>query len=330
MRSNNNLWVVILAAGEGKRVKDLTRDRWGRPAPKQYALIDSRRTLLDVTLERAKKIAPPERIVTVVAAQHRRWWASEPAQLPPGYVIVQPENRGTAAGILLPLLWITRRDPDARLVILPSDHGVSSEETLHAAITDAASCTACSQAGMVLLGVRPERPETDYGWIVPRPGGNARLRPVASFREKPDPATAAALLKEGGLLNSFILIAGGRCLLDLFQTVLPELWRAFQPMLDGASNGSWTEQDLVRYYRSVPNLDFSKDLLERSAESLWVHTVPACGWLDLGTPERLTGHLLAQRRQRWPGPKATPAIPSSSRTLGRTRPVVGAAAHHLA
>jgi len=326
---NGQLWVVILAAGEGSRVKDLTRDRLGRPAPKQYALIDGRRTLLDVTLERAKRIAPPERIVTVVAAQHRRWWASEPAQLPPGYVIAQPENRGTAAGILLPLLWITRRDPDARLVILPSDHGVSSEETLHAAITDAASCTECSHAGMVLLGVKPEGPETDYGWIVPRPGGNARLRPVASFREKPDPKTAAALLKEGALLNSFILIADGGFLLDLFQTALPELWRAFQPMLDGKSTGSRTEQDLVRLYRLVPNFDFSKDLLEKSAASLWVHSVPACGWLDLGTPERLTGHLLAQRRQPRAGSKPDSATSGSPGTLDRTGPYVGVAAHAL-
>jgi len=294
VHSSEHLWVVILAAGEGKRVKDLTRDRWGLPAPKQYSLVGGRSTLLDATLERAKKIAPPERIVAVVARQHRRWWLSELAELPRGNVIVQPENRGTAAGILLPLLWVTEHDPDARLVILPSDHGVTSEETLHNAITDAVACSPGSDSEMVLLGVEPKGPETDYGWVVPRPKANGSLRPVASFREKPDTAGAAALFEQGALLNSFILIAGGRFLLDLFETSLPQLWRSFQPVFDGTRKGPWIEQDLARLYDSVPTLDFSKDLLEQAADSLWVHSVPACGWLDLGTPERLTDHLIAQ------------------------------------
>ena len=297
MHSNKHLWVVILAAGEGKRVKDLTRDRWGLPAPKQYSLINGQSTLLDATLERAKKLTPAERIIAVVARQHRRWWVSELADLPPKNVIAQPENRGTAAGILLPLLWITERDPHARLVFLPSDHGVASEETLHESIADAVSCAPSSNSEMILLGVQPERPETDYGWIVPKPWGEKRLRRVARFREKPSPATAAALFEQGALLNSFILVAGGRFLLDLFETALPQLWRSFQPVFDQARDSSRLGRNLDHLYDSVPTLDFSKDLLEQAAGSLWVHTVPACGWLDLGTPERLSGHLISQGQQ---------------------------------
>jgi mannose-1-phosphate guanylyltransferase len=63
MNSNQHIWVVILAAGEGERLRDLTRDRWGQPAPKQYSTIDGQTTLLRTTLERARKIASPERIV---------------------------------------------------------------------------------------------------------------------------------------------------------------------------------------------------------------------------------------------------------------------------
>ncbi len=324
MQSNEHVWVVILAAGAGKRVKGLTRDRLGLPAPKQYSMIDDRSTLLDITLKRAKKIAPPERIVAIVARQHRRWWETELAGLPTRNVIVQPENRGTAAGILLPLLWITGQDPDARLVVLPSDHGVASEETLNTAITDAVACVPFPDSEMVLLGVRPERPETGYGWIVPRPWFGRRLRPVASFREKPDPAAAASLFERGALLNSFILVAGGRFLLDLFETALPDLWRSFHPALRDAQNGSWIEHDLAQFYRSVPTLDFSKDLLERTAGLLWVHPVPACGWLDLGTPERLTDHLIAHGRQFGNGlttrPNPEPSQPPQP-TAGR----VGAA-----
>jgi mannose-1-phosphate guanylyltransferase len=160
---------------------------------------------------------------------------------------------------------------------------------------------------LVLLGVQPEGPETDYGWVVPRSGKNGSLRPVGSFREKPDAATAASLLKQGGLLNSFILVAGGRFLLDLFEMGLPRLWQSFQPLISGDRAGGWIDQDVVHLYRSVPTVDFSKDLLERSANQLWVYPVPACGWLDLGTPERLANHLNENRQRSCGGtiPRST-------------------------
>jgi mannose-1-phosphate guanylyltransferase len=336
MQSSGHPWVVILAAGEGRRVMDLTRDRWGQPAPKQYASVNGRTTLLDVTLERARKIAPPERIVAVVAAQHRRWWVSELAGLPAPNIIVQPENRGTAAGILLPLVWILRRDPAARLVILPSDHAVASEETLHNAIINALACAPRPDSGMVLLGVQPQGPETGYGWIVPRAGEGGPLRRVACFREKPDEKTAADLLSKDGLLNCFILVVGGRSLLALFETALPQLWRSFRPLLDSMQAWFGIEHDLAHLYHSVPTFDFSKDLLERAADSLRVHSVPACGWLDLGTPDRLSGHLLKQGQHSLDGPPARVtrrrlSTPRLNPTIHEaTEPAAGAGAHAAA
>jgi mannose-1-phosphate guanylyltransferase len=291
VNSGEHIWVVILAAGEGSRVRDLTRDLWGRPAPKQYASIDGKTTLLGTTLERAKRITHPERIVPVVAVQHRRWWSPLLAEIPRKNVVVQPENRGTAAGILLPLLWITERDPHARLVILPSDHAVASEEALHRAIMEALLGTASADVGLVLLGIRPERPEPGCGWILPHPGGRNGLLPIASFQEKPTAAAAASLRDRGALLNSFIVIAEGGFLLDLFETALPQLWQPLYPAFNERSESSAWERELAGLYDSVPVLDFSRDFLERTAERCWVFPVPACGWLDLGTPERLTRHL---------------------------------------
>mgnify|MGYP001818172159 FL=1 len=109
-------WVMVLAAGEGSRVRALTRDRHGHPAPKQFTSADGETSLLGATLRRAEKIAPREHIVTIVAAQHERWWRSELSGFPPDNIIVQPEDRGTAAGILLPELWIARRDVNATTV----------------------------------------------------------------------------------------------------------------------------------------------------------------------------------------------------------------------
>jgi mannose-1-phosphate guanylyltransferase len=150
--------------------------------------------------------------------------------------------------------------------------------------------------------VRPERPENGYGWIVPRPWFGHRLRPIACIREKPEPAVVDTLFEQGALLNSFILIAGGRFLLDLFETTLPDLWRSLDSACGDGPSGFWAEQDLVHRYRSVPTLDFSKEILEQAASLLWVYPVPACGWLDLGTPERLTGFLSACGHEFEDGP----------------------------
>jgi mannose-1-phosphate guanylyltransferase len=320
VNSSADVWVVILAAGEGHRVRGLTRDRWGNSAPKQYSCLDGATTLLGTTLERAKRITPPERIVPIVAAQHQCWWDSELTEIPPENIIVQPENRGTAAGILLPLLWITRRDSDALLVILPSDHDVAREEILHTAMTEAVACAAGSQAGIVLLGVKPEGPETDYGWIVPRSGEHGSLRSVALFREKPDAATSAVLLRQGALLNCFILIAQGRVLLDLFETVTPRLWRFFHPVSVGNRDGNSKIHEVSKLYRSVPVFDFSKDLLEQIAEKLSVYTVPSCGWCDLGTPERLNRRLIQHSQPPW-GVRILSAA-SGRREAIETAPVV--------
>jgi len=96
-------------------------------------------------------------------------------------------------------------------------------------------------------------------------------------------------------LNSLILITNGRFLLDLYEKTLPELWRGFErlPMIGTARD--FQNPRYRDFFRSVPVLDFSRDLLESTAEHLWVYPVPECGWLDVGTPERLTRHLIAHR-----------------------------------
>jgi len=284
-------WVLVLAAGDGTRVRDLTRDRQGNRAPKQFSSIDGCQSLLGATLGRAKRIAPPERIVAIVAAQHRRWWESELDAIPADNVIVQPENRGTASGVLLPLLWITQREEDATIVVLPSDHFVESEEALEGAVNECLSAVNHSDVGVVMLGFKPVCPEMEYGWIVPCPHESSCPYHVSSFREKPDAETAASLLDQGGLLNSFILVARSRPLLNMFGDQLPDLWQEFNRSLATDDADRWGQRNLTLLYRSLPVLDFSKDLLEKTEKSLWVYPVPACGWADLGTPERLAGHL---------------------------------------
>jgi mannose-1-phosphate guanylyltransferase len=229
--------------------------------------------------------------------------------MPSDNIIVQPENRGTAAGILLPLVCIEHHDQNATVVILPSDHFVESQETMNTALEHAVSTVTRSEAPIVLLGVQPEGPEEEYGWIVPCPGPENCPHRVASFQEKPDVCAVASLLKQGALLNTFIIVADSRCLLALFKERTPKLWEPFDQTLAGRTSESPQQEDLADLYHSIPSLDFSKEVLEGAAQELWVYPVPPCGWTDLGTPQRLREHLV---RQSEDSPTSGTAVEASS------------------
>lgn len=104
--NNNNTWALVLAAGEGSRLRSLTTTATGQAVPKQFCSLQGGPSLMQEALQRAASIAPIQRTCSIVAAQHRRWWEAPLYHLPEENVIVQPENRGTAHGILLPLLHI--------------------------------------------------------------------------------------------------------------------------------------------------------------------------------------------------------------------------------
>lgn len=290
-----NVWVVVLAAGDGKRVLSLTRDGQGMSIPKQFWRFDGKRSLLQATLERARGLAAATRIVPVVAAHHRTWWEKQLRQVPRENVVVQPQNRGTAAGILLPLLHVYRSDPEARIVVLPSDHAVGNEEVLTGALKKALQEASHDPQQLILLGITPDHADSEYGWILPREGGNG-ARPVAAFIEKPDRSTAEILLASGGLWNSFMFCTRARTLLHLFSEAVPELlWMFLEELADPSDDPA---RSLRGLYELLPVRDFSRHVLQEEASRLRVLSVPPCGWLDVGTPERLrswSGRLRATR-----------------------------------
>src|SRR5207247_4854391 len=115
-------WSIVLAGGEGERLKPFVRSWLGEAVPKQYCTFTGTRTLLEHTLDRAARIASAERTVTVVARGHERWTRELLGRGHPGLVVRQPANRDTAAGIFLPLTYVRAADPEAVVAILPSDH----------------------------------------------------------------------------------------------------------------------------------------------------------------------------------------------------------------
>lgn len=277
-------WAVLLAGGEGTRLQALTRNPQGLAVPKQFCSFQGGRSLLQMTLERAKRVAPPDHIIPVVAAQHAEWWEGELSEFPVENVVVQPENKGTAPGILLPLLTILRRWRRPAVAIFPSDHFLEDEGILRHALDRAYEALEPRDERVILLGMKPDGPSPDYGWILAgQPDGHG-LRAVAEMLEKPEESDAARIYRMGGLWNSFILVARGETLLRLYQEAQPLLVKLFSSTM---RHHGWSLATLRHLYAALPALDFTRDLLAGAGDRLRVLPVRACGWTDLGTPERL-------------------------------------------
>jgi mannose-1-phosphate guanylyltransferase len=300
--TDTSCWALILAAGDGRRLRRLTTTESGVAVPKQFCSLQHGPSLLQQALRRAQMLTDSERVCAVVAAQHGHWWPEQLQALPTANIIVQPENRGTAIGTLLPLLHILERDPRARVALLPSDHLVRQELVLARSLREAATATPCSSGEIVLLGLEPRAPDPQLGYIVPGHALRPRWCAVERFVEKPAAGLARELIRRGALWNAFIIVADGAGLLELFERRYRDVVRAMRPIIAGATSVRSMGEALGRLYRGLPQLDFSCDILQGAERLLSVLAVPECGWSDLGTPRRVAEALREFRLDDGPGP----------------------------
>jgi mannose-1-phosphate guanylyltransferase len=283
-------WALVLAAGEGSRLRALTTTN-GVAVPKQFCSLQGGPSLLQEALHRAEAVAPRSRICTIVAEQHRRWWQGPLWSLPSQNIIVQPENRGTAAGLLLPLLHIEARDLDARVVVLPSDHYVRDEATLARALRNATTKIRTDRDELYLLGIGPDEADPELGYILPSTNDGTNGLRVAQFIEKPPTTLARSLIERGGLWNAFILVASVRAFVRLFEQRYPDIVAEMRAVVRHDRTDPQIPLAATDLYGRLPELDFSRHVLEGAEASLRVLPVPACGWSDLGTPKRVAEAL---------------------------------------
>jgi mannose-1-phosphate guanylyltransferase len=314
MTAKDAPWAIVLAGGDGTRLEGITVDDQGRPAPKQYCRIGSDQSMIDKAFARAERVAPPERIIPVVAQAHEQWWSPALRKYPAENRLAQPLNRGTAVAILAALLHILRLEREPKIVILPSDHAVDDEGVLAKSFATALDNVARNPDLVVLLGMPPEGPEEGYGWIEPLAAPTGDPSPVATFVEKPLPGVATELMRRGALWNSFLVAAGGRCLFDLFRIAQPDLVRAFGSTVPEPA-------DLFRIYARLPERDFCRHVLEQVPGRLRVIRVPPCGWIDLGSPTRVRRFLAARGVPHAPGrtPETGPEAAYAIKERGRER-----------
>lgn len=296
-------WAVILAGGEGMRLRPLVRRMLGADRPKQYVRLLGQQTLLRQTLDRVSLAIPEERTLVVTVRRHAGYISEEFSGGTHPRILAQPLDRGTAAGVLYPAHWIAWRNPEATVAIFPSDHFMLGETSFMAHVAEVVAWVEKHPERLVLLGAPPSSPEVEYGWIEPGEAlGDVSTGPVGAVRqfwEKPSVARARACLESGHLWNTSVLVGK-------VATLVQTGWQALPALSDRLAHiepfvGTPEEADAVRQaYELMPRANFSKDVLEATGDALAVSRLPRIVWSDLGSPHRVMEALTRMRiRPEW-------------------------------
>ena len=292
--ARGHLWSIVLAGGDGVRTSALIRRWLGAANPKQYCAFVGTRSMFQHTLDRAALLTPWECVVVVAARHHQPEVWHQLDGRPVGLVLLQPQNRDTAAGVFLPLTYVLARDPDANVVVYPSDHFIFPEDWFVWAVERAARGSRLLGGRPVLLAARPDGLELEYGWISPGRflgwTGDAPVLAVETFIEKPDEAAARWAKDSGGLWNTMVLAAGGKQLWDLGRDCFPDVMVLFD-RLKRAIDTTDEPKVLSAIYEAMPRRNFSSHLLQRMPDRLAVMEMRGVLWSDWGNPARITETL---------------------------------------
>lgn len=292
-----NCWAVVLSGGDGQRMSPFIQRWLGRPQPKQYCAFAGGRTMLEHTIDRALDVAEPERIVTVIHRDHRRFLKRPRCLKLPGRIVEQPRRRDTGPGVFLPLTHVAARDPEALVAIMPSDHFIHPRGRFREILEEAFRLAEELPGKLVLLAARPEGADPDYGWI--SPGGALDGRDafsVRGFREKPGAEEAEGLYRNGGLWNTMIVVARASSLWDIAREVQPEIAGAFGALTRWV--GRAEESEAVELaYQDMPNVNFSRHILEQACDRSVVLPMRGVRWSDWGRPHRVVATLQSMGRK---------------------------------
>lgn len=275
-------WAVILAGGTGERFWPASTPE----RPKQLLPLVSDRSMLRETVDRLEGLVPPERVLVSTNGSLVQAVARELPEIPRSQVIGEPRGRNTAPAIGLAAGLLQARDPDAVLLVLPADHAIGDAEAFRHTASSAFQI-ASEHRALVLFGVVPSRPETDYGYVergAPHAVAGEAYE-VVDFVEKPDPETARRLWQDGRhYWNSGLFCGRARVFLEEYAEYLPLMRRA----VDSAV-ATWSEDParaLRGYYDAVESTSIDYGIMQQTRRAV---VLPASewGWDDVGSWEAL-------------------------------------------
>lgn len=291
---SNERWAIILAGGDGTRLRSMTRAITGDNRPKQFVPVIGGMTLLDQTRRRVARSVARDRTLLVVTEKHRRFYQPLTKTISPRLLLEQPQNKGTAPAILYPLMRLAAKSPEAIVALFPSDHYFADDEEFMSHIDAAFDIVELQPATVTLLGITATSPETEYGWIEPQRSilGRAKrsVTRVSRFWEKPNAKLAASLMERGCLWNSFVMVGRVDALLKMTRAALPELYSDFTAIAPTFESAA--ERKAVRaLYNRIKDSNFSHQVLAVRPQDLAVMRVEDVGWSDLGEPTRVLSTL---------------------------------------
>lgn len=277
---SHKLNIVIMAGGKGTRF-------WPRSVdslPKQFLTFHTSRTLIQETVARFKQLVPAHHLFIAVPERYLPLVDEQLPEIMKQQLIVEPEQKDTAACIALAAFHLLTAGDDDPVVFVPSDQHVSDDTAFLAAIELAAK-TAKLQDMIVTLGIQPSRPETGYGYLKTASASShfpSTILSVSRFLEKPTEDQAAKLLKEPGIYwNSGIFVCRPSTIANSLKLLQPDIWNSLllHPL------------DTAAAYALMPKLSIDYAVMEH-AESIYCVPVD-CGWDDIGSWAAISRHSAA-------------------------------------
>ncbi len=278
-RINNHL--VIMAGGVGSRFWPMSTTE----KPKQFIdVMGIGKSLLQLTVVRFATIVDPENIWVVTNKMYADTVAEQLPDMPADHILCEPCRRNTAPCIAYVSWRIKSKDPKANIVVTPSDHIVMDVQEFSRVVTECLKFTSESDA-IVTLGMKPDRPETGYGYIEANLSAqslrNKEIFRVDSFREKPDIATALRYIRKNNYFwNAGIFIWNANTIVNAFRMYQPSMAKIFEQMLP--VYGTDKEQETIdQRFPECDNISVDYAIMEKAEE---IFVCPAdFGWSDLGT-----------------------------------------------
>lgn len=275
-------YAMILAGGSGTRFWPLSRRR----RPKQLLELFGRGTLLAQTVDRIRPLIPPERTYVLTNQLIWRDVVRSLPGVPKGQIIAEPAARNTAPAIGLAAHELARRDPDGIMVVLPSDHLITKPAAFRRVLR--AGCRFAAVEGRtVVVGLKPSRPDTGYGYVeVGSPAGSVAAGPavlnVLAFKEKPDAELAATYLASGDYLwNGGMFIWRASTLLRHLAEFQPEMARVLDRI--ARAGGVRSPKVLKSLYPKIEKISVDYALMEKIPD---IYAAAAdIGWSDVGSWE---------------------------------------------
>lgn len=274
---NKNYYAILMAGGVGSRFWPVSKEDF----PKQFHdMLGTGDTLIQKTFQRLSKLIPKENIFILTNERYNDLVLEQLPEVTSRQVLLEPAMRNTAPCILYASLKIQKENPDAVMIVAPSDHWIEDEQTFSNNVQKAFDFCFENNA-LMTLGIQPTFPNTGYGYIEFDKSDNTSIKSVNQFREKPDYQTAKEFINQGNFLwNAGIFMWSVKSVVEAFKNNQPILFDLFESGIP-AYNTDLEDGFIKENYPKAENISVDYAIMEKSKN---VFVIAAeFDWNDLGT-----------------------------------------------